>query len=148
MDDDLINELYESLVLEHSRHPRNFGKLECNCHIQKGKNPSCGDEITLYLGIENNLIKNIKFEGQGCALCMSSSSLMTQGIKNKTIPEAKEFLCSFIDFIVKETELNEKFEPMHVYKNIHKYPLRVKCVLLPWRTLEKSLEDYNYEQNN
>ena len=119
MDDDDLNELYESLVLDHSKKPRNFGHLTCACQSQKGKNPSC----------------------DGCALSISSASLMTQLVKNKTIIETKYIIERFISFINEDGDLEESYEPLHIYKNVNKFPLRVKCVLLPWRTLEKITKD-------
>lgn len=140
MEQELLDELYESLVLEHSRKPKNFGKLTCTCHSQKGKNPSCGDQLELFLSIDNNIIVDVKFTGEGCALSMSSASLMTQAIKGKSVTEAKKILSQFVSFINEEGELEEQYEPLHIYKNVNKFPLRVKCVLLPWRTLEKLVE--------
>lgn len=140
MEKELLDELYENLVLEHSRKPRNFGKLTCNCHSQKGKNPSCGDQLELFIDVNNNLIKDVKFEGEGCALSISSASLMTQAIKNKNVDDVKKLLNQFILFINENKELDEDYEPLHIYKNVHNFPLRVKCVLLPWRTLEKIIE--------
>ena len=140
MDNELLDELYENLVLEHSRKPKNFGKLTCNCHSQKGKNPSCGDHLELFIEVNNNLIKDVKFEGEGCALSISSASLMTQAIKNKNIDDVKKLLNQFILFINENKDLDEDYEPLHIYKNVHNFPLRVKCVLLPWRTLEKIIE--------
>jgi nitrogen fixation NifU-like protein len=137
MDQELLDELYESFVLENSRKPKNFGRLNCNCFSQKGKNPSCGDNLELFLLIENNIVKDVKFEGEGCALSISSASLMTQAIKEKSIIEIKHLLSQFVSFINENGELEEIYEPLHIYKNVNKYPLRVKCVLLPWRTLEK-----------
>lgn len=145
MDKELIEELYQSLILEHSKRPRNFGTLEkCTCH-QKGKNPSCGDELEIFINVdENNLINDIKFHGQGCALFMSSSSLMTQLIKGKDTLEANKILLEFIDFILEDDIiLNSDYEPLHIFENIKNFPLRVKCVLLPWRTLEYSLHTSN-----
>jgi len=140
MEKELLDELYENLVLEHSRKPINFGKLTCNCHSQKGKNPSCGDQLELFIDVNNNLIKDVKFEGEGCALSISSASLMTQAIKNKNVDDVKKLLNQFILFINENKELDEDYEPLHIYKNVHNFPLRVKCVLLPWRTLEKIIE--------
>lgn len=141
MEQELLAELYESLVLDHSRKPRNFGKLSCPCHIQKGKNPSCGDQLELFLLIENAIIKEVKFEGEGCALCMSSASLMTQAIKGQAITEVNRLLNQFIHFINDNNDLEDDYEPLHIFKNVHNFPLRVKCVLLPWRTLEKIIKE-------
>lgn len=140
IDDSELNDLYQSLVLEHSRKPRNFGKIECTCHTP-GKNPSCGDEVHLYVKADDrkSIIEDIKFIGEGCALCIASTSLMTQAIKGKSVVESKETVDSFINFIVNNITLDEKHEPLHIFNGVKNFPLRVKCVLLGWRALEKSL---------
>lgn len=140
MEQELLDELYESLVLEHSRKPKNFGQLTCACHSQKGKNPSCGDQLELFLSNEQGIIKDVKFIGEGCALSISSASLMTQAIKGQSLQETKKILSQFVNFINNNDALDEEYEPLHIYKNVNKFPLRVKCVLLPWRTLEKLIE--------
>lgn len=140
--DDEFKELYQALVLEHSKKPKNFGKL-ASPFFSFGKNPSCGDQITLYLDIQNNIVTDIKFEGHGCALCLSSTSLLTQKIKGKTIDEISDIVYSFNQFIKNNKELPISLEPLHIYKNIHQFPLRVKCVLLGWKALEKILENYH-----
>ena len=99
MEQELLDELYESLVLEHSRKPKNFGQLTCSCQSQKGKNPSCGDQLELFVSIDQNLIQDVKFIGEGCALSMSSSSLMTQAIKGQSVEYTKKLLSQFITFI-------------------------------------------------
>lgn len=141
MEQELLDELYESVVLEHSKKPKNFGTIECDCHKQKGKNPSCGDQLELFLLIEDNNVKEVKFTGEGCALCMSSASLMTQAIKGQSMQEIQKILEQFIGFIKEDKMLDEEYEPLHIYKNVHNFPLRVKCVLLPWRTLEKIIKE-------
>lgn len=138
--DDELNELYQSLVFEHSKKPRNFGAIECSCHT-KGKNPSCGDEIDLYVktDVNQSIIEDIKFTGEGCALCIASTSLMTQAIKGKDIITATNTVQNFIHFIVEDNTLNEEYEPLHIFSGVKNFPLRVKCVLLGWRALEKSI---------
>ena len=140
MEKELIEDLYQSMILEHSKHPRNFGALSCSC-FSKGKNPSCGDELTLFIDKDKYQIKDIKFEGQGCAISIASSSLMTQAVKGKTVAEAKIILNSFIDFIIDDKELDDKHEPLHIFSGVKRFPLRVKCVLLAWRTMEHILND-------
>lgn len=139
-DDDELNDLYQSLVFEHSKKPRNFGHLDCACHT-KGKNPSCGDEIDLYIktDLTNSIVEDIKFTGEGCALCIASTSLMTQIIKGKYIVETTQTVEDFIKFIVEDNSLAEKYEPLHIFNGVKNFPLRVKCVLLGWRALEKSI---------
>lgn len=138
MDKELIEELYQSLILDHSKKPRNFGILDsCTCH-QKGKNASCGDELDIYVAIDDeHIINDIKFNGAGCAIFVSSASLMTQLLKGKTVTEAIKILSEFIVFIIDDDMiLNEDYAPLHIFENVKNFPLRVKCALLPWRTLE------------
>lgn len=142
MEKELIDELYQSMILDHSKSPRNFGKLSCHCE-SKGKNPSCGDELTLFIDKDDYQIKNIKFEGNGCAISMASSSMMTQAVKGKTLVEAKQLLHDFVDFIIDDKILDDKYEPLHIFSGLKKFPLRVKCVLLAWRTMEHILMEDN-----
>lgn len=137
MDNSELDELYQTMVLEHSKKPRNFGNLE-NSLYAKGKNPSCGDEIDLYMHIEGNCIKDIKFKGQGCALCIASTSIFTDLVKGKDSYKATDTINEFIDFITKEKEIN--IEKLKIFEGIKKFPLRVKCVLLGWRTAESLLK--------
>jgi nitrogen fixation protein NifU and related proteins len=143
-DDDEFLELYQQLVLEHSKKPRNFGTLQCKCQSH-GKNPSCGDELFLFLNIEDQKIKDVKFNGQGCSLSISSASLMTQSIKNMNIEQVKELTQRFTHFIMDKQPLLDSDEPLHIYKGVHEFPARVKCVLLPWRTLQSILNGDCYE---
>jgi len=142
IDNEELDELYQTLVLEHSRRPRNFGKLECSCHT-KGKNPSCGDEIDLFVKTNstNDKIEDIKFTGQGCALCIASTSMMTQKIKGKAISESNVIIQDFIKFITENKEIGEDYEPLQIFQGVKNFPLRVKCVLLGWRALEKNIND-------
>ncbi len=137
MDNSELDDLYQTMVLEHSKKPRNFGTLE-NSLYAKGKNPSCGDEIDLYMHIEGNCIKDIKFKGQGCALCIASTSIFTDLVKGKDSDKATATINEFVDFITKEKETN--IEKLKIFEGIKKFPLRVKCVLLGWRTAESLLK--------
>lgn len=138
--DEDLNNLYQSLVLEHSKKPRNFGSLQCSCHT-KGKNPSCGDTIDLYVKTDESKssIEDIKFTGEGCALCIASTSLMTQAVKGKSLDESNKMVHDFIEFIVSEKQLSQEYEPLHIFQGVRNFPLRVKCVLLGWRAFEKSI---------
>lgn len=144
MDDELIRELYQDIIMQNSKSPYNFGNLEeikhnPNCNCANGKNVSCGDELELCLEVRSNHMDNIKFSGQGCSLFMSSASLMTHLTKGQDINNVKRTIEYFINFILNNETLPEEYEPLHIYKNLSNFPLRVKCVLLPWRTLENIL---------
>jgi len=138
IDNSELNELYQSIIIEHSKRPRNFGHIECSYHTI-GKNPSCGDEVNLYIKTDDNKsrIEDIKFNGEGCALSIASASLMTQLVKGKTLIDSKDIINSFINFIVNNETLDEKYKLLHIFDGVKNFPLRVKCVLLSWRALEK-----------
>lgn len=140
METELIEQLYQSMILEHSKNPRNFGKLQCSC-FSHGKNPSCGDELVLFIDKDEHKINDVKFQGKGCAISMASASMMTQAIKGKNLEYCEDLLNSFIQFVKEDKELDEKYEPLHIFSGVKKFPLRVKCVLLSWRALENILED-------
>jgi len=145
MDKELIEELYQSIIKEHSRYPRNVGTIIGCQHHKDGKNSSCGDALELYLDIDaDNYISDIKFEGDGCALFMSSTSLMTQIIKGKNCEEAMKILTEFLDFIrLDDMVLSSEYEPLHIFETVKNFPSRIKCVFLPWKTLEHILNRSN-----
>lgn len=143
-DQEELDDLYQSMVLQHSKNPQNFGKITCNCH-SKGKNPSCGDQLEFFLDIENNVVKNISFIGEGCALSVSSASILSNKIKGKTIEETKEVLKKFSLFITENSQLDEKFEPLHIFSGVKSFPLRVKCVMLSFRTVENAIKEFDNE---
>lgn len=142
IDNEELNELYQALVLEHAKKPLNFGTLE-DVQPTHGKNPSCGDTIDLYVRLKHNHIEDVKFQGEGCALCIASASLMTKLIKGKSIDEAQNTITNFSDILHgdKENMTNTSYEVLEVFKNVHNFPLRVKCAMLGWRALENRLED-------
>ena len=120
----------------------NKRKIENADKTEKGHNPSCGDEIELQLKMDGNIIEDIAFTGQGCAISQSSTSIMSDVLRGKTIQEAKEIVKTFIDMIKRETtdeKQLEKLEDAIAFKNIAYMPARVKCALLAWHTIEKIL---------
>lgn len=143
-----FDEIYQEIVFSHSKKPRNYGILP-NCqYCEKGHNPSCGDLNQIFLDIQNNTIKDIKFIGEGCALSVSSCSIMTEIIKGKSLSEAKFLISLFVSYVSmtnidKNTSSKEIFElldnypALSIFEKINNMPLRAKCVLLGWRTLEK-----------
>ncbi len=137
-----LDDVYNELIMEHSMNSYNKRKIENPDKIEKGHNPSCGDEIELELKMNGNVIEDIAFTGQGCAISQSSTSIMADVLRGKTIEEAKEIIKTFIDMIKRETtdekEL-EKLEDAIAFKNVANMPARVKCALLAWHTIEKML---------
>ena len=137
-----LDEVYNELIMEHSINSYNKHKLEHADKCEKGHNPSCGDEIELELKLNGNIIEDIAFTGSGCAISQSSTSIMADVLRGKTIEEAKEITKTFIEMIKREItdekEL-EKLEEAIAFKNVANMPARVKCALLAWHTLEKMI---------
>ncbi len=137
-----LNDVYNDLIMEHSMNSYNKKQLENPDYEEKGHNPNCGDEITLELKLDGNKIKDLAFLGHGCAISQSSTSIMIDTLKGKTINEAKEIIKTFIEMIKRETtdekEL-EKLEDAIAFRNIANMPARVKCALLAWHTMEDML---------
>ncbi|HOP50845.1 MAG TPA: SUF system NifU family Fe-S cluster assembly protein [Ignavibacteriales bacterium] len=136
-----INDLYQQMILDHNKSPRNFKKLENYTHFAKGHNPLCGDEIDIYVLIENNVIKDISFQGQGCAVSKSSASIMTTLLKGKTLEEAEEIYENFHKIVTSKIDDNINLDEMGklaVFAGVRKYPTRVKCATLAWHTYENA----------
>lgn len=134
-----MEDIYNDLIMEHSMNSYNKRKLEKADHEEKGHNPSCGDEITLELKLNGNIIEDMAFSGHGCAISQASTSIMIDTLKGKTLEEAKDIIKTFIGMIKRE-ETNEenlrKLEDAIAFKNVSNMPARVKCALLAWHTLE------------
>ncbi len=145
--DDLEN-IYNDLIMEHSMNSYNKKKLENADFEEVGHNPNCGDEITLELKLNGNVIEDMAFSGHGCAISQASTSIMIDTLKGKTIEEAKEIIKTFIAMIKREETDEEnlkKLEDAIAFKNVSNMPARVKCALLAWHTLENML---NNGENN
>ena len=136
-----LEELYQEVILDHSRRPRNFGVLEKPDVLVHGDNPSCGDEIHLgvQFGAEGNL-QEIKFSGQGCAISQASASMMTMKLKGKSRAEAAEMAATFKNLVTGgTTEPAKKLGDLQLLQGVRKFPQRVKCAMLPWRAVEQAL---------
>ena len=142
--DDSLRELYQDVILDHSKHPRHFGKLEHATHSGQGHNPLCGDRVTVQLIIDkNDRIADIKFEGKGCAISQASASLMTDMVAGRTVPEAEKLMGGFINLVKGEAVegLNEDDrERLDVMAGVSAFPMRVKCATLAWHTMKSALE--------
>ncbi len=137
-----MEDIYNDLIMEHSMDSYNKKKLENADYSQLGHNPNCGDEITLELKLNGNVIEDMGFSGHGCAISQSSTSIMIDTLKGKTIEEAKEIVQTFIAMIKREetTEADlQKLEDAIAFKNVSNMPARVKCALLAWHTIEEIL---------
>lgn len=136
-------ELYQQVILEHNKKPRNFGKLESCTHHADGHNPLCGDEIELTLVVQDGLVQDLRFQGHGCAISQASSSLMTTHVKGKPVAEAELMIEQFREMIrgtldpSKDANILGK---LSLFQGVKDLPSRVKCAVLPWATLHAALE--------
>ncbi|MDP1574888.1 MAG: SUF system NifU family Fe-S cluster assembly protein [Coxiellaceae bacterium] len=129
-----LNELYQELIIDHGRHPRNFKQLLNPTTQKEGLNPLCGDRLTLFLEIENEVILNVSFEGAGCAISMASASLMTESLKGKKIADAKKLFDAFHQMVTGHAADETLLGKLAVLKGVCEYPMRVKCATLAWHT--------------
>ena len=137
-----LTEVYNELIMEHSMNSYNKKELENADYSEIGHNPNCGDEITLQLKLNDDIIEDMAFSGHGCAISQASTSIMIDTLKGKTIKEAKEIVKTFIDMIKRETldeEELRKLEDAIAFRNVANMPARVKCALLAWHTIEDIL---------
>ena len=143
-----IEELYQEIIIDHSRNPRNFGKLDTANKTAEGYNPLCGDQITLYIELKDKLINKIKFSGSGCAISKASASLMTETINQKTESEAIIIFNNFRQMITKTTDEDydsDVLGDLEILKGVSAFPARIKCATLAWHAL-KSILDNNNQQ--
>jgi nitrogen fixation NifU-like protein len=137
-----IEELYQDVILDHSRRPRNFGELPDAAVLVHGDNPACGDEIHLAVKFDTSGgLQDIKFTGRGCAISQASASLMTMKLKGKSREEVLEMLRAFHDLVTDETgEAPKTLGDLRVMGGVRNFPQRVKCAMLAWRAVEQALE--------
>lgn len=146
-----LNNVYNELIMEHSMNSYNKKKLENADYCEVGHNPNCGDEITLELKLNGDIIEDMAFSGHGCAISQASTSIMIDVLKGKTIKEAKEIIKTFIDMIKRETKSEEELEKLEeaiAFRNVANMPARVKCALLAWHTIEDMLNENNNQGKN
>ena len=149
-----LKELYQEIILEYGKNPRNLGKTENFNKDAKGHNPLCGDKVHVYLKLnENKKVEDISFEGSGCAISMASASIMTDLIKGKEEKQVKEIIEDFLEMIKEKSELNsknlkddEKTKLMSL-SGVKQYPMRVKCATLSWHTLTSAINNSQAEIN-
>jgi nitrogen fixation protein NifU and related proteins len=138
-----LTELYQQVILDHNKKPRNFKVLETANREQEGYNPLCGDQLKLYLELDGETVKDIAFQGQGCAISKASASMMTAAIKGKTKDEAKTMFEEFQKMV--KGELDPEAQENHlgrlkIFAGVREFPARVKCASLSWHTLRAALE--------
>jgi nitrogen fixation protein NifU and related proteins len=138
-----LRELYQELIIDHSKRPRNFRVLEGANRKSDGYNPLCGDKVTVFLELEGERVKNIGFQGSGCAISTASASVMTESIKGKSLEEAEALFDVFHDLVTGKPPSNGKAPELGklvVFSGVSEFPARVKCATLAWHTLRAALQ--------
>ena len=150
-----LKELYQEIILDHGKNPRNLRKTENFNKDAKGHNPLCGDKVHVYLKLnENKKVEDISFEGQGCAISMASASIMTDLVRGKEEKEVKEIVNDFLEMIKEKNQLNNKIlhedekTELMCLSGVKNYPMRVKCATLSWHTLTSAINNSQEEINS
>ncbi len=134
----MIDDLYQEVILDHGKRPRNFGKLENASVKAEGFNPLCGDRLTLELKLDNNIVQDAKFSGAGCAISVASASLMTETLKGKTRAEVQQIFERFHQLLTTDSAVPDMGK-LAVFSGVREFPARVKCATLAWHTLQAAL---------
>ena len=149
-----LKQLYQDIILEHGKSPRNLGKCEGYNHEAKGYNPLCGDKVHVYLKLDTGKkVENLTFEGDGCAISLASASIMTELVKGRSVNDVKEIMSAFLNMIKNTSEMksnhldeDQKTKIMSL-SGVKQFPMRVKCATLSWHTLISAMEEKKEEVN-
>lgn len=136
-----LQDLYQQVILDHNKNPRNFGELEDASHHSEGYNPLCGDHLYLDLKFDGDVISQVAFRGDGCAISKASASVMTSLLIGKTKEEAKQLFDRFLALVTSDTEVHiEEDGKMAIFAGVREFPARVKCASLAWHTMKSAIE--------
>ena len=136
-----LRDLYQEVILEHSKQPRNFRAMEPPARKAEGYNPLCGDHYTVFVELAGDTIRDISFQGSGCAISKASASMMSQELKNKTITEAEEFFTKFHNIVTgKEVDDDAALGKLAVFSGVAGFPTRIKCATLAWHTFQAAVQ--------
>ena len=141
-----LRDLYQEVILDHNKRPRNFGQLEKPERSAEGYNPLCGDKLTIQLGLKGDVICEVAFTGSGCAISKASASLMTESVKGKTLAEVRTLSARFQVMVTADAEIEpgtDALGKLSVFAGVRAYPARVKCAVLAWHTLRAAIEAEN-----
>lgn len=143
-----LRELYQEVILDHNKQPRNFCVLEAADRQAEGHNPLCGDRVTVYLELDGERVSRIAFQGVGCAISQASASMMTEALEGKTVEEARLLFQHFRKMLTEDAgadapEGQDQLGKLEIFAGVKQYPMRVKCATLPWHTLRAALEADN-----
>jgi len=135
----MVHDLYQEIILDHSKRPRNCHPMDDANRKAEGYNPLCGDKLKLFLKVEGDVVKDVSFVGSGCAISTASASLMTESLKGKTRDEALKLLDKFHELLTTDAAIREDLGKLVVFCGVRDYPARVKCATLAWHTLKSAL---------
>ena len=139
-----LRDLYQDVILDHSKNPRNSGPLDPHSHTASGNNPLCGDKIKVYLAVEDGSIADVRFEAKGCAISVASASMMTELVKGQGIEEARVVFERFREAVARKENIGaeeiESLGKLAVLLGVREFPMRVKCATLPWHTMSAALD--------
>ncbi len=138
-----IRDLYQSVILDHSKRPRNFGALAEAEHAAEGHNPLCGDRVGVSLSLDGGRVSEVRFEGSGCAISIASASLMTEAVKGRSLAEVEDLFAGFHGLVTSDLDApaDPRLGKLAVFAGVREYPVRVKCATLPWHTLHAALRN-------
>ncbi|MEE8350084.1 MAG: SUF system NifU family Fe-S cluster assembly protein [Acidobacteriota bacterium] len=136
-----LKDLYQEVILDHSKSPRNFSELSDANRTADGYNPLCGDKVTVFLKLKDDVVEDVSFTGAGCAISTASASLMTQSVKGKTLLEAKELFRRFQDLVTSGTAEGAELGELEAFLGVSQFPVRVKCATLVWHTMQAALKN-------
>jgi nitrogen fixation NifU-like protein len=134
-----LRELYQEVIFDHNRSPRNFHKMDDADRVAEGHNPLCGDQLTLYVRLKDGLIDEVSFVGHGCAISTASASLMTEAVKGRTVDEVESLFRDFHSLLTGVPPEGRDFGKLEVLAGVREFPVRVKCATLAWHTLHNAL---------
>ena len=144
-----LRDLYQDVILDHSKRPRNFGEAEDANRSADGNNPLCGDKVTVYLKIAGEVIEDVRFKARGCAISIASASMMTELVKGKRIDEAEAIFERFHDLLVRKEPVTpeemESLDKLAALTGVRAFPTRIKCATLGWHTFRAAIDDTNEE---
>jgi len=147
----LADDLYRETILDHYHHPRNRGVIDNATAVVEGINPLCGDELTLYLQVENGKIKDVKLNAKGCSINTASGSMMSEAVMGQSLEQASKTVETFKEMMLEKRKeqvtLPEDMEDLEALQGVKKYPVRIKCVLLPWNSLMQAIKDISSGAN-
>ncbi len=135
-----VRELYQQVILDHSRRPRNFRALDGTAHTADGYNPLCGDKVTVYVSLVGDRVQDVSFQGAGCAISTASASVMTEVVKGKSRAEVEELFQRFHALVTGAAQPAETLGKLAVFGGVSEFPTRVKCAVLAWHTLRAAVE--------